>query len=65
MREQPSCRQQKTQVVVPLTPSASPALSALPKQQMGITPPSSTGTVQTDGIRKSPMGNYMSLLLIL
>jgi hypothetical protein len=34
----------------PVTPSA------LQKQQMGITSPSSTGTMQTGAIRKSPIG---------
>lgn len=54
-REQPPCRQQKAQVTQ-WAPPASPIPSALPKQRMGITPPSSTGIMQTDGVRKSPMG---------
>jgi hypothetical protein len=54
-REQPPVRQQKAQVMN-LAPSASPTTSASPKPRMGITPPSPTGIVQTDGIRKSPIG---------
>jgi hypothetical protein len=55
MREQPPCRQQAAQVMQ-WAPPASPTPSALPKQQMGIIPSSSTGIMQTDVIRKSLMG---------
>lgn len=54
-REQPPCLQQKAQVTH-WAPPTSPIPSALPKQRMGITPPSSTGVMQADGVRKSPMG---------
>jgi hypothetical protein len=54
-KEQPPGRQQKAQAMN-WVPPVSPTPSALPKQRMGVTPPSSTGIMQTDGVRKSPMG---------
>jgi hypothetical protein len=54
-REQPPCSPQKAQAIQ-WAPPTSPTPSALPKQRVGVTPPTSTGIMQTDGVRKSPMG---------
>jgi hypothetical protein len=50
-RQQTQYRQQRIQ-----TSSTSVTPSAPPKQHTGITPPSSTGTMQTEAVRKSPLG---------